>query len=76
MVLVVALLVKALSAVFADEGFNPCVNPGVGVEGRRAIEGFSADPTAVRLFGCVDDLVATEGGGLAEALAAYLGTNE
>ena len=71
MILVVALLVKALAAVLAHPGLVVLVDAHVGVERRAAVERLAAQLAHVRLLARVNDLVATERGRLAKALAAH-----
>lgn len=70
MILIVALLVESLAAVFADKRFVAGMDACVGVQCGRAIEGLAAGVAFVRFVGCVDDLVAAQGGRLAETFAA------
>ena len=70
-VLVVPLLVEPLAAELAYPGPVPLVDPHVGVEGGASVEGLSARLALVRLLVRVDDLVAAERRGLAEALATH-----
>ena len=71
-VLVVALLVKSLSAVLADERLDALVNSHVRVQRRRPVERLSARPTHVRLLRRVDDLVAAQRRRLAKPFVAHL----
>ena len=72
MILVVALLVKALAAVLAHPRLVVLVDAHVGVERRAAVERLAAQLAHVRLLARVYYLVTAERGCLAEALAAHL----
>ena len=71
-ILVVSLLVESLAAELADPRPVALVDPHVGVEGRAAVERLPAGAALVGLLVSVDDLVAAEGRGLTETLAANL----
>jgi len=71
-VLVVSFLVEAFPTKLAHPRLVVLVYPDVGVESGRPVEGFATCVAFVWLFGGVDDLVATEGGGLAKPFATHL----
>lgn len=71
-ILVVALLVKALAAELADERLEIGVNARVSVEGGAAVERLAAGHALVRFLGGVYDLVPAQGARLPEALTADL----
>jgi hypothetical protein len=57
-VLVVALLVEALAAVFAHPRLVVLVDAHMSIESRAAVEGFVAQLAYVWLIACVDYFVA------------------
>ncbi len=71
MILIIPFLMKPLPAELADPWTISLVNAHVRVERRTAVEGLSTGLALVGLFVGVDDLVATQGGRLAEAFAAH-----
>jgi len=71
-VLVVALLVKSLAAVFARVRLVAGVYPRMRIQRRTPVERLAANSASVRLFFGVYDLVAAQRGCLSETFAAYL----
>lgn len=70
MILVVALLMKALAAKLADKRLKIGVYSRVGVQGRATIESLSAGHAFVRLLGGVNDLMPAESARLPKTFAA------
>jgi len=58
-ILVIALLMKAFTAVLADERFESGVNAHVRVERRRPVERFTTRRTFVRFLCRVNDFMST-----------------
>jgi len=71
-ILVVALLVKSLAAVFARVRLVPRVYPRMRIQRRAPVERLAANSARVRLFFGVYDLVAAQRGRLPETFAAHL----
>lgn len=71
-VLVVALLVESLAAIFARVRFVAGVYSRVRVQRGAPVERLAADGARVRLFLGVYDLVPAQRGRLPEAFAAHL----
>lgn len=70
-ILVVALLMETFPAVLAHERLVPCVDPRVGVEGRRPVERLATRVTLVRLLRSVYDLMTAQRRRLSEPLSTY-----
>lgn len=72
MIFIVSLLMETFSAELANPRLEANVNANVSGQSGTSVEGFSARLTFMRLFGCVNNFMATERRGLAETFATNL----
>ena len=70
-ILVIALLVETLAAVFAYKRLESGVNAHVRIERRRPVERFTARRTLVRFLGRVNNFVTAQSRCLPESLTAH-----